>query len=99
MGTFTVLERRRGAIDELRDRPDRAMMSIIQETDARLGADAKMLDGLNPMNVLTRGYSMITSEDGKILTAIDDVQVGRAVTIHMRDGSADAMITNKEKRT
>lgn len=98
LGSMSTLENRKTLMDGIKERPDRAIISKIQDLDSRLEKDSKMLDGLNPLNVLTRGYSMITSQDGKVLTAIDDIDVGASVTIHMRDGEADAKITNKEKR-
>ena len=97
--TSSTLENRRAVLEGMQDRPDRAMDKRLQDLDSRMAADTKMLDGLNPLNVLNRGYSMITSEEGKVLTSIDDIEVDDSVRIHMRDGTADAQITNKEKRT
>ncbi len=99
LGSLSTLDNRKARMEGIKDGPDRAIMSRFQDLDSRLQSDSKMLDGLNPMNVLTRGYSMITSEEGKVLTAIDDIEIGGSVTIHMRDGEADARITDKEKRT
>ncbi len=65
-------------------------------SSTRLESLSARLELLNPRNVLSRGYGMLTDESGMAVTSISDVEVGGMMRIHFRDGSADAEI--KEKR-
>ena len=53
------------------------------------------LESLNPRNVLSRGYGMVTDSEGRTVTSIDDIRIGGIVSIQMRDGSATAEIKEK----
>ena len=85
-------------LESISNRPELQITSILDEKSRSLGSESKHLEGLNPLNVLTRGYSMITSADGKAITSIDGIQIGDVVSIRMRDGSATADIKTKEKK-
>ena len=68
----------------------------MKQVSDELESDSKQLAGLNPTNVLSRGYSMVTGRDGKVLTSVDKINVGDSIVIRLRDGSAQADITKKE---
>ena len=76
--------------------PEQAVEAILNDANQRLGSDSKQLEGLNPSNVLTRGYSMITDKGGRVLTSIERINVGDSIVVRLRDGSAGADITSKE---
>ena len=79
-------------------RPESLINARMSTLESSYESSVKRLEGLNPLNVLTRGYSMITTVDGKVLTSADDVKVGDRINIHMRDGLAEADITKKEMK-
>ena len=59
------------------------------------------LEGVNPLSVLSHGYAMVQSEDGRIISSVGDVKVGDRVEIGLRDGkilaSVEEMKENSEK--
>ncbi len=59
----------------------------LAEEKVRFGRMAAALDALSPLKVLGRGYAIARSEDGTVLTAPEQVQVGQAVDLRLRDGS------------
>ena len=81
------------------ERPETCIGSILSERNNSLDSVSTHLEGLNPLNVLNRGYSMIADADGRAITSIDRIDVGDTVTIRMRDGSALADIKQKERKT
>ena len=85
-------------LDSIEDRPDILIRGIMNSFDSRLESDVKHLEGVNPMNVLTRGYSMITTQDGTVLKSVSDISVGDRISIHLRDGSAEADVVDKEMK-
>ncbi len=97
-GTENMLERSKIRLDLQSELPDKAINSILHSKSESIIAESKHLEGLNPLNVLNRGYGMITMSDGKVLTSIDKIDVGDSIRVHMRDGTAEANVTSKGKK-
>ena len=64
-------------------------------------ADALMgrLEALDPRHTLERGYAMVQSGEGEILTGTGNMQAGDEIHLIMKDGTADAQVlrTGTEK--
>lgn len=54
------------------------------------------LYALNPMSVLSRGYSYVTDGDGKIVNSINKVNVDEEININVQDGTITAKVISKE---
>ena len=92
------MENKKEYVEASLERINVGIMTSVREKESELSSYSKQLEGVNPLNVLTRGYSMITGPGGKVLTTIENVNVGDSVTIHMRDGKAEADIKSKEMK-
>lgn len=96
--TKNILDKDKSRFEYICDRPEIYIKATLKALDAEYESNSKQLEGLNPSNVLTRGYSMISASDGRVLTSVSGLEVGDSVTIHLRDGSAEADITKKETK-
>ncbi len=56
------------------------------------------LNSLNPLAVLSRGYTVITDGEGKSLKSIDDVIINNEITINFCDGTVVATPISKERK-
>ncbi len=56
-----------------------------------------LISTADPKAILSRGYSVVTDENGNIVSSADDLSVGQNVTIETGRGSADARITQVEQ--
>ena len=65
-----------------------------REQTARLAAS---LEALSPFRVLSRGYSIAQKEDGTVLSSIQQVSVGEALSLRLADGQVTCTATGKEK--
>jgi len=76
------------ATDRLHDAID------VQVADRRVALDTLggRLHALSPQSVLGRGYAMVRSEEGAVLSSVADAEVGRRVRIEVADGAWDARI-------
>ena len=92
-----VTDGRRKSVESLEARLARAMDRKIQENRARTEALARMLDSLNPGNVLERGYAAVYM-NGKAVSDADSVPENAKIGIRMRDGSLAAQVTGKNGR-
>lgn len=72
--------------------------SLLTEKKARLSVSASKLYALNPMAVLSRGYSAVFDEKGKVVSTADKLTSGQTVTLTFCDGEAKATIEAVNKR-
>ena len=76
-----------------------AITGCINKNETILDSKVEYISALNPMTVLSRGYSF-TEMQGRIIHSVDEVRNGDNVKITMSDGSFDAIvqtITKKEE--
>lgn len=66
-----------------------------ERTEALMGR----LEALDPRHTLERGYAMVRSSSGDILTGTEKMQAGDEIRLIMKDGTADAQVlrTGTEK--
>lgn len=69
-------------------------MSLKKEVFARY---TSKLEALNPMSVISRGYSAVFSDDGKLIKSVDQVEVGDSLNFKTVDGSVSAEVKGKIK--
>lgn len=58
-----------------------------------LSALSGKLEALSPLAVLSRGYGVVSSEEGKLIKEIADVSVGDKITVKVRDGEIYAGVS------
>ncbi len=58
-----------------------------------LSALSGKLEALSPLAVLSRGYGVESSEEGKVIKEIADVSVGDKITVKVRDGEIYAGVS------
>lgn len=59
---------------------------------------AAKLESLSPLAKLRQGYSYVTTEDGKALTDIGQVQTGDTMKIYLQNGTVDATVNRVNRR-
>ena len=59
----------------------------------RLEGAGKLLDAVNPDNLLQRGYVRVGAKaSGKVIASAADARAAGAITLHFRDGVVDARV-------
>lgn len=71
----------------------RAEERIRMQSRAMLQTEAGKLSALNPLAVLSRGYSAVYKEDGTLVKSIENVQPGDSITVRTEGGEVDATVT------
>ncbi len=89
--------------DDLLQRPS----SKVQDLGVRIRHDGHMLlhrfkeqesivaaklEGLSPLKVLARGYSMVFAEDGSVISEVENASCGQEIRVRMVDGSMGCTI-------
>lgn len=93
------LKDERSAVDDVKKRLQVAMRAELKDDRARIAHCAARLHALSPLAVLTRGYSLTRTEDGRVVRAASDVAVGSRVDIRVARGqiraTVDAVVDTK----
>ena len=77
---------------------ERAGVSVVRDKRMQFTEKVAKLEALNPMSVLTRGFSAVY-KDSKLLKSVSDVQKGDTVTVRMKDGTLEAACTDVLENT
>lgn len=86
-------------LDELEERLTRAVRQRLGEKDRHLAAQANRLQGLSPLNVLARGYSLTRSfPEQTVLRQADQVKAGDVVETVLQHGSFFSRVVKKPGR-
>ncbi|MDE5600167.1 MAG: exodeoxyribonuclease VII large subunit, partial [Oscillospiraceae bacterium] len=59
---------------------------------------SQLLESLNPLKVLSRGYSIVFDENGKVIRSVYKTKVDNNINILLNSGSIKAKITEKIKK-
>ncbi|MCQ2431526.1 MAG: exodeoxyribonuclease VII large subunit [Clostridia bacterium] len=64
------------------------------DAKASLQTAAARLESLNPLSVLTRGYSAVYGTEGETVRSVEQLKTGETIRLRLSDGSADARVTD-----
>lgn len=85
---------RQQTLDALCDRLELAQKNLLRKNEAMLKSVSGALSALNPLSVLSRGYSAAFSADGRVIKNAADLSVGDRIKLRMLGGSIDASVDN-----
>ncbi len=94
---ITVVQDRRVLLDYQQQRLKTALERNITHHRTKYAALCASLDSLSPLKVLSRGYALAQTDDGKVITSVVQIQTGENVHFSMRDGVLDCTVL--ERRT
>lgn len=80
------------AIDQVRESADRWLESFRE----RVASLLRLVASFNPEAIVKRGFAIIRSSSGEILSSASSLKPGMQVAIGLRDGQANAMIEGKQ---
>lgn len=92
-----LLEEKRMSVLFQSSRLDSAWEKGKMNACARLSEVSARLGALNPLAVLSRGYSVVTDADGAVVKSVDAVKKEDALTLRVSDGQIRAVVTACEK--
>ena len=69
------------------------VQSLLLAKKAGLDAVSGKLAGLNPENVLKRGYAISQTRSGKVLSSIKEAKQGDEIITHLKDGIITSSVT------
>lgn len=94
---YNMLEDKRMNVLSLSRRADLSQKAKLDKCGTVFAGITGKLYALNPMSVISRGYSAVFDEHGNVIKSVDDMSEGSMVNLRVSDGSAVASIISKEK--
>ena len=89
------LENASARINNAGEMLDKYMSSVLERKRLKLASAVGQLEGVNPLAVINRGYSMTLDENGKIVSSVGDVSAGDGISVRVKDGSIVARVESK----
>ncbi|MBE6700969.1 MAG: exodeoxyribonuclease VII large subunit [Ruminococcaceae bacterium] len=92
------IDDKRITLDNLSTKLDDKVKVLLDKKGLSMSAVVSKLDALNPLKVISRGYSAVFKEDGKLVKSIDDVKVGDNIDFTTVGGSVSAVVEKIVKK-
>lgn len=80
-----LIEKQMQTVDSLMTQAALSVQRLLDEQEARLSSVAARLDALSPLKVLSRGYAMVTKNNG-VVTSSKELAAGDEITVEFSDG-------------
>lgn len=90
------LDQKRKTLELLQNRLVSAQSRIVDRKKQQFVANVSKLDAMSPLKVLTRGYALAHTDDGRLLKSVDQVEVGDRIVVDLSDGKLTASVLEKE---
>jgi len=94
----TAVEIRRMRLDLLRELLINSSKGRLQSQRSRFEKLAAELDSMSPLKVLSRGYALVHDQSGNIVPCAEGLLAGDEIKLQFRDGEADCLVNNINKR-
>ena len=91
-----TIDMRRQRIDQLGTSMIRATQQRLDQNEQQLANLGKLLSSLSYQGVLTRGFVLVTDENGQPVTKKEKTSDGQTVTLTFQDGLTNATIGNSD---
>ena len=89
---MNFIDDKRMHVGTLTERLALSQTNALAIRQSQLKAIAGKMEALNPLSVLSRGYSAVYGENGEIIKHTEQLTPGASITFRLADGEADAQI-------
>lgn len=83
----------RASLQQTKTRLEQSAERFLERQKLLIRNLSQRLEALNPTAVLQRGYALVEGPDGTIIPSVRQLAAGKEVILQMRDGAAQAKIT------
>ncbi len=86
------LTTQRALLDRSVARTESVLRQWLRSLEDRWHASVRLLQSLDPMRVLARGYAIMRDADGRAIVSVSGLKMDQAVTVRLQDGEVGATI-------
>lgn len=88
---------RRNTLEHLKNRMVSAQQQGINARKQRFIAMTAKLDAMSPLKVLSRGFAMAQTEEGRLVQSVKQVEIGQRLSVSVSDGLISVDVTDKKE--
>jgi exodeoxyribonuclease VII large subunit len=85
-----LLDQRRMNVIYLSEKLKNGAVGTLNEEKIKFSGITQKLEALNPLGIISRGYSAVTDTGGKVIRTVSDVSEGDCLNIRFSDGEIKA---------
>ena len=85
-----IIETRRYRLDLYEKQLDRAVDRRMQMVTERLGKASASLEALSPLSILSRGYTLTETAEGRLIRGANEVKIGDTIRTRFADGIVES---------
>ena len=93
---YLILDKK-NALQKNRQSLKTSIQSFLSSSQSRLIVFKKVIQSIDPQNVLDRGYSLITNEEGSVIKDSAQISEGEEITAKLAKGSFGAKVGKKNE--
>ncbi len=97
-GPNVYIKQRLQRLDMMKMRLVSAQNRMLQRKKERFVSYTSKLDAMSPLKVLTRGYSLLETKDGSVITSVKQVKAGEHIHAFVSDGTIRAVISDTKEK-
>ncbi|MDD6799949.1 MAG: exodeoxyribonuclease VII large subunit [Firmicutes bacterium] len=79
-------------------RLETASVSIVNQKKAEYKRLTSLLDAVNPLKIISRGYSAVFDKNGTLIKSVDDIGIGEVFSFRTSDGSITGKVLEKNRQ-
>lgn len=91
------LQSKKQYVADITTRLSDAFYNVLNSRRHQLEIYAEKLNGLSPLNRISKGFAYVTDKDGKSLNSIQQVDIEDEISLIFGDGSIKAKVTEKSE--
>ena len=95
----SYIQLRRNALELLRNRMSSQYSASLNHKKQRYLMQTAKLDAMSPLKVLTRGYSVTRTPEGKVITSVNHVRSGDQIAVTVSDGEISAVVCQEKEQS
>ncbi|MCS5586437.1 MAG: exodeoxyribonuclease VII large subunit [Gammaproteobacteria bacterium] len=92
-----LVVRYKNTLNVLHERLEKSIDNRVEWQKNKLAQHTLGLNHLSPLNTLSRGYSISTTQDNQVLHSATDVKIGGSITTLLSDGKVYSQVKKIEK--
>ncbi len=93
------LARRADKLNQNHNRLLQAFNTRFNSAKARLASDVRALDTVSPLNTLARGYAIVQSPEGDVITSAAQVSPDQQIEVRVAQGSLGAIVNRVDPKS
>ena len=93
----TILEIPKIKIENIKSDLVNSIKNRISSTKSTFTNTVSKINALNPLSVLTRGFSVVSNSSGAVVKSIKQVSINSEINIKLSDGAIKASVISKER--